>query len=54
MSRTPGRIKFAGPRIGRHQDDVLAELEASGRLDSATAARLRKLAPETGKNKPQS
>lgn len=47
MSRTPGRIKFAGPRIGQHQDDVLGELEASGRLDRATADRLRKLAKPT-------
>jgi formyl-CoA transferase len=41
MSRTPGRIRFAGARIGEHQGEIIAELERSGRISAATAARLR-------------
>jgi formyl-CoA transferase len=44
MSRTPGRIKFAGPRPGQHQADVLSELTASGRLDPDVAERLKAMA----------
>jgi crotonobetainyl-CoA:carnitine CoA-transferase CaiB-like acyl-CoA transferase len=52
MSRTPGRIKFAGPRVAQHQDEVIAELEAEGKIDAETAARLRGLAmPSAGTEK---
>lgn len=49
MSRTPGRIKHAGARIGQHQDEVLAELEASGEITPAAAARLRGMLAAKGK-----
>ncbi|MBS0243546.1 MAG: CoA transferase [Proteobacteria bacterium] len=41
MSRTPGRIRHAGPRMAEHQDEVLAELEKSGRLAPDVGKRLR-------------
>jgi hypothetical protein len=41
------RMPSRGPRIGQHQDDVLGELEASGRLDKAATARLRQLARQS-------
>ena len=41
MSRTPGRIRFAGPRVGQHQDEVLSELEAAGKIKPEVAAKLR-------------
>ncbi|MEZ5817391.1 MAG: CoA transferase [Hyphomicrobiaceae bacterium] len=44
MSRTPGRIKHAGPRIAQHQDEVLRELEASGKLSAEAAGRLKAMA----------
>ncbi len=40
MLRTPGRIKHAGPRVGEHQREVLAELVERG-LPAEVAARLR-------------
>lgn len=40
MSRTPGRIRHAGPRIGAQHQDVLDELVRSGRLDPEIATRL--------------
>ncbi len=43
MSRTPGRIKFAGPRQGEYQAEVLDELEAAGKLAPEVAARLKAL-----------
>jgi formyl-CoA transferase len=43
MSRTPGRIRHAGPRQGQHQAEVLAELEASGKIPAAVASRLKAL-----------
>jgi formyl-CoA transferase len=44
MLRTPGRIRHAGPRLGQHQDEVLAELEAAGRLEPDVGRRLRAMA----------
>ena len=44
MSRTPGRIKFAGARLAEHQEDVLSELVATGRLDAETGKRLEAMA----------
>jgi len=44
MSRTPGKIKYAGPRIAQHQDEVLDELQASGKLSAEVAERLRAMA----------
>ncbi len=41
MSRTPGRIRFPGARIGQHQAEVIGELEAAGKITSEVAARLR-------------
>jgi formyl-CoA transferase len=49
MSRTPGRIRHAGPRPGAYQDEVLAELEAAGKLSPEVGQRLRALA---GKGSP--
>ncbi|MFV0294786.1 MAG: CaiB/BaiF CoA transferase family protein [Hyphomicrobiaceae bacterium] len=43
MSRTPGRIKFAGARPGQFQGEVLDELQASGKLAPDVVARLREL-----------
>ena len=37
LSRTPGRIRWSGPRLGQHTDQVLAEAG----LDDAERARLR-------------
>jgi formyl-CoA transferase len=54
MSRTPGRIKFAGPQPGQYQREVLDELTASGRLDAAVAERLKAAAakePATDRKK---
>ncbi len=44
MMRTPGRIRHAGPRIGRHQGEVLDELVARG-LPAEVAERLRAKVP---------
>jgi crotonobetainyl-CoA:carnitine CoA-transferase CaiB-like acyl-CoA transferase len=44
MSRTPGRIKHAGPRLGQFQDEVISELEAAGKLSPEVGQRLRALA----------
>ena len=50
MSRTPGRIRFPGARIGQHQAEVIGELERAGKITPETAARLRALsAPRKGK-----
>ena len=32
LSRTPGRIRFAGTRIDQHREEILADLRAAGRL----------------------
>ncbi len=32
LSRTPGRIRFAGSRLDQHRAEILAELRAAGRL----------------------
>lgn len=41
LSRTPGRIRFPGARLGQHQSEVLAELEAAGEITPAAAERLK-------------
>lgn len=43
LSRTPGRIRHAGPRMGEHQDDVLGELVSAGKLAPEVAARLKQV-----------
>ena len=40
MSRTPGRIKHAGPRIGEHQAEVIGELERAGKITPEVARHL--------------
>lgn len=50
MSRTPGRIRHAGPRIAEHQSEVLRELEIAGKITPEVARRLEALAAKvTGK-----
>jgi crotonobetainyl-CoA:carnitine CoA-transferase CaiB-like acyl-CoA transferase len=44
MSRTPGRIRHAGPRMNRHTEEVLADLLARGRITPATAEAARAMA----------
>ncbi|MDX2159106.1 MAG: CoA transferase [Hyphomicrobiaceae bacterium] len=51
MSRTPGRIRFAGARVGAHQAEVLGELESSGKLSPEVAGRLRAVAEASAKRK---
>lgn len=51
MSRTPGRIKHAGPRHAEHQADVVAELEAAGSISGDVAARLRAMAAKPAKTR---
>jgi formyl-CoA transferase len=41
MSRTAGRVRFAGARQGQHQAEVIDELERAGKISAAAAARLR-------------
>jgi formyl-CoA transferase len=38
LSRTPGSIRFAGPRIDQHRDEILRELRQTGRLAQSTLA----------------
>ncbi len=45
MSRTPGRIRHAGPRMGEHQAEVIGELVESGALPAEVAVRLRAKVP---------
>lgn len=40
LSRTPGRIKHGGPRIGEHSQDVLQEMMHSGKIDAALGERV--------------
>ena len=40
LSRTPGRIKHGGPRIGEHSQDVLQEMMRSGKIDAALGERV--------------
>ena len=49
MSRTPGRIRFPGARIGQHQDEVLAELVKAGRMKPEVAERLKAKLSKTAK-----
>ena len=51
MSRTPGRIRHPGARIGQHQEEVIGELERSGRITPDVAAELR-AAMAGGRKKP--
>ena len=44
MSRTPGRIRFPGARLGQHQDEVIAELEKAGKIKPEVAVKLRAMA----------
>ncbi len=41
MSRTPGRIRYPGARLGQHQAEVIGELEKAGKITAEVAARLR-------------
>jgi crotonobetainyl-CoA:carnitine CoA-transferase CaiB-like acyl-CoA transferase len=51
MSRTPGRIRHAGPRIAEHQREVVRELEKAGKISAEVARRLEALAAKaTGKS----
>lgn len=40
MSRTPGRIRHAGPRMGEHQAEVIGELERAGKITPEVARHL--------------
>jgi crotonobetainyl-CoA:carnitine CoA-transferase CaiB-like acyl-CoA transferase len=40
LSRTPGRIKHGGPRLGEHSAEVLDELTRAGRISPELAARV--------------
>ncbi|MFM9848396.1 MAG: CaiB/BaiF CoA transferase family protein [Hyphomicrobiaceae bacterium] len=40
LSRTPGRIKHGGPRLGEHSQDVLQEMVRSGKIDAALGERV--------------
>lgn len=40
MSRTPGRIKHGGPRVGEHSAEILDELVRAGRISAELAARV--------------
>ena len=40
VSRTPGRIKHGGPRIGEHSRDVLQDMVRSGKIDAALGERV--------------
>jgi crotonobetainyl-CoA:carnitine CoA-transferase CaiB-like acyl-CoA transferase len=40
LSRTPGRIKHGGPRVGEHSQDVLHEMMRSGKIDAALGERV--------------
>lgn len=40
LSRTPGRIKRGGPRIGEHSQEVLQEMVRSGKIDAALGERV--------------
>ena len=43
MSRTPGKVRFPGARLGQHQGEVIGELEQAGKISAQTAERLRAL-----------
>ena len=53
LSRTPGRIRHAGPRQGQHQSEVLAELEAAGKISPEVAQQLREAARPGSARKPR-
>lgn len=41
LSRTPGRIRHAGPRLGQHTDTVIDELVAGGKLSADGGERIK-------------
>ena len=38
MSRTPGRIRHSGPRLGQHSGEIIQDLVARQRISTETAA----------------
>lgn len=40
MSRTPGRIRYAGPRIGQFTAEILGDLVKAGKISAETAAKV--------------
>ena len=46
LSRTPGRIKHAGPKLGEHQAEVVGELAAAGKITPEVAKRLLAAIPK--------
>jgi crotonobetainyl-CoA:carnitine CoA-transferase CaiB-like acyl-CoA transferase len=44
LSRTPGTIRHAGPRLGEHTAEVLDKMISNGAISSATAATVRDMA----------
>jgi crotonobetainyl-CoA:carnitine CoA-transferase CaiB-like acyl-CoA transferase len=51
LSRTPGRIRFPGARIGQHQAEVIGELERDGKITPQIAERLRAMTERTSQAK---
>ena len=51
LSRTPGRIRHAGPRLGEHQAEVLGELERAGKLTPEIVKRLKDLMTKAASSK---
>lgn len=43
MGRTPGAIRWPGPRIDQHREEILKELSESGMLDPGSGAREDKI-----------
>ena len=41
LSRTPGTIRHAGPRLGEHSGEVLEKLVASGGISTTIAEKVR-------------
>jgi len=41
MSRTPGRIRHAGPTLGEHTDQILGELVEAGKVSHETSAKVK-------------
>ena len=44
LSRTPGAIRHAGPRLGEHSGEVLGKLVAAGAISAQTADAARAVA----------
>jgi formyl-CoA transferase len=49
LSRTPGRIRHGGPRLGEHSGEVLDELVSAGKISAELAARVAALAKPSTK-----